>query len=130
MKPIIFLMAAALFSSCSTVSPRDAMQADVDQAAAIIERFEAIPEVIRFMWVVGRIGSWDDLEDDERKGLLLPDEVTFEHLGRLYEFVRYARSRIEETSHYLDSLEEWLDMLTPEHLAFIRSKNGAKGGDC
>jgi SH3 domain-containing YSC84-like protein 1 len=44
MKPIIFLMAAALFSSCSTVSPRDAMQADVDQAAAIIERFEAIPE--------------------------------------------------------------------------------------
>jgi SH3 domain-containing YSC84-like protein 1 len=44
MKSIIFLMAAALFSSCSTVSPRDAMQADVDQAAAIIERFEAIPE--------------------------------------------------------------------------------------
>jgi SH3 domain-containing YSC84-like protein 1 len=44
MKAIICVIAAALFSACSTVSPRDAMQADVDQAAAIIERFEAMPE--------------------------------------------------------------------------------------
>ena len=44
MKAIICVIAAALFSACATVSPRDAMQADVDQAAAIIERFEAIPE--------------------------------------------------------------------------------------
>ena len=44
MKAIICLIAAALFSACATVSPRDAMQVDVDQAAAIIERFEAIPE--------------------------------------------------------------------------------------
>ena len=43
-KAIICLIAAALFSACATVSPRDAMQVDVDQAAAIIERFEAIPE--------------------------------------------------------------------------------------
>jgi len=44
MKTIIWVIAATLFSACSTVSPRDAMQADVDQATAIIERFEAIPE--------------------------------------------------------------------------------------
>ena len=44
LRAIIFLIAATIFSSCATFSPRDAMQADVDQAAAIIERFEAIPE--------------------------------------------------------------------------------------
>ena len=43
-KAIICVIATALFSACATVSPRDAMQADVDQAAAIIERFEAMPE--------------------------------------------------------------------------------------
>lgn len=35
---------SVLFAGCSTVSRHDAMQADVDQAVAIIERFEAIPE--------------------------------------------------------------------------------------
>ena len=44
MKAIICVIAAGLLSACATVSPRDAMQVDVDQAAAIIERFEAIPE--------------------------------------------------------------------------------------
>jgi len=44
MKGIAWVITAMLFSSCSTISPRDAMQADVDQAAAIIDRFEAIPE--------------------------------------------------------------------------------------
>ncbi|HXG52801.1 MAG TPA: YSC84-related protein [candidate division Zixibacteria bacterium] len=44
MRATIFLVVAALFAACATVSPENAMQADVDQAAAIIERFEAIPE--------------------------------------------------------------------------------------
>jgi lipid-binding SYLF domain-containing protein len=44
MKAIICVIAAALLSACSTVSPRDAMQRDVDQSAAIIQRFEEIPE--------------------------------------------------------------------------------------
>lgn len=44
MKAIMGVLAAALLSACSTVSPRDSMQADVDQAAAVIERFEAVPE--------------------------------------------------------------------------------------
>ena len=44
MKAIICVLAAALFSACATVSPRDSMQADVDQASAIIQRFDAIPE--------------------------------------------------------------------------------------
>ena len=45
MRAIIFLIATTLLlSACSTMTPRDTMQADVDQAAAIIERFEAIPE--------------------------------------------------------------------------------------
>jgi SH3 domain-containing YSC84-like protein 1 len=44
MKAIICAIVAVLFSACATVSPRDAMQADVDQAAVIVERFEAIPE--------------------------------------------------------------------------------------
>jgi lipid-binding SYLF domain-containing protein len=39
-----FIAVALLFSACTTVSPENAMQADVEQAAAIIERFEAIPE--------------------------------------------------------------------------------------
>lgn len=43
-RTIIFLIASTLLSACSTMAPRDAMQADVDQAATIIERFEAIPE--------------------------------------------------------------------------------------
>src|SRR5947207_14460640 len=44
MKAIICVIAAALFRACATVSPRDAIQADVNQAVAMIERFEAIPE--------------------------------------------------------------------------------------
>ncbi len=44
MKAIICVIAAALLSACTTVSTGDSMQADIDQAAAIIERFEAIPE--------------------------------------------------------------------------------------
>ncbi len=41
---MVSLLAATLLSACSTLAPDDAMQADVDQAAAIIERFERIPE--------------------------------------------------------------------------------------
>ena len=44
MRAIVFLITATLLTSCATTSPRDAMQADVDQAGAIIERFEEIPE--------------------------------------------------------------------------------------
>ena len=44
MRTIIFLIASTLLSACSTMAPRDAMQADVDQAASIIQHFEAIPE--------------------------------------------------------------------------------------
>ena len=44
MKAIIFVIATALFSACATVSPRDSMQSDIDQATAIVERFEAMPE--------------------------------------------------------------------------------------
>ena len=45
MKIIISVIAAALLSACATqLSTRDSMQADIDQAAAIIERFEAMPE--------------------------------------------------------------------------------------
>jgi lipid-binding SYLF domain-containing protein len=44
MRTIVFLIASTLLSACSTMAPRDAMQADIDQAAAIIEHFEAIPE--------------------------------------------------------------------------------------
>ena len=44
MKTIIFILAATLITGCATVSPYNAMQADVDQAVAIIERFEEIPE--------------------------------------------------------------------------------------
>jgi lipid-binding SYLF domain-containing protein len=44
MKTIICILAVTLFTACASVSPHDAMQADVDQAVAIIERFEEIPE--------------------------------------------------------------------------------------
>ena len=44
MRRSIFGFIAISLTACSTVSPRDAMQSDVDQAAAIIERLEAIPE--------------------------------------------------------------------------------------
>jgi lipid-binding SYLF domain-containing protein len=44
MRTMIFLSALTLLSACATVSPREAMHSDVEQAAAIIERFEAIPE--------------------------------------------------------------------------------------
>ena len=45
MKASIFLIFAALLGACSTIAPgRDGMQGDVDQAVAIIERFDAIPE--------------------------------------------------------------------------------------
>ena len=44
MRAIIFLIAATLLSACSTMTPRETMQADVDQAVVIIDRFEAIPE--------------------------------------------------------------------------------------
>jgi lipid-binding SYLF domain-containing protein len=44
MRSTIFLMAVTLFSGCATTSSRETMEADVERAAAIIERFEAIPE--------------------------------------------------------------------------------------
>ena len=45
MKIIISVIAAALLSACATqLSTRESMQADIDQAAAIIERFGAMPE--------------------------------------------------------------------------------------
>ena len=44
MRTMIFLSVLTLLSACATVSPHDAMHSDVEQAAAIIERFEAIPE--------------------------------------------------------------------------------------
>jgi SH3 domain-containing YSC84-like protein 1 len=44
MKTITILIMAMFMAGCATVSREDAMQADVDQAAAIIEHFDAIPE--------------------------------------------------------------------------------------
>ncbi len=44
MRVFIFLIVATLLSACSTTSPEVAMQQDVDQAAAIIQRFQEIPE--------------------------------------------------------------------------------------
>jgi lipid-binding SYLF domain-containing protein len=39
-RSIIFLIALTSLSACSTLAPEDAMQADVEQAAAVIERFQ------------------------------------------------------------------------------------------
>ena len=44
MKIIILLLSATIFAGCATISPHDAMHQDLDQAVAIIERFEEIPE--------------------------------------------------------------------------------------
>jgi len=44
MRTIFLLLVAGLLSACSTMSSRERMQSDVEQSAAIIERFEAIPE--------------------------------------------------------------------------------------
>src|SRR6476660_4926881 len=44
MRAIIFLIVATLLSACSTTSEEIAMQQDVDQATAIIQRFQEIPE--------------------------------------------------------------------------------------
>ena len=44
MKAFVFLITAILLTSCSTTSPDVAMQQDVDQATAIIQRFQEIPE--------------------------------------------------------------------------------------
>jgi lipid-binding SYLF domain-containing protein len=44
MRSILFLIVVTLFTACATTSSRETMQADVDKAVAIIERFEAIPE--------------------------------------------------------------------------------------
>jgi SH3 domain-containing YSC84-like protein 1 len=44
MRTMFLLLVAGLLSACSTMSSRERMQSDVEQSAAIIERFEAIPE--------------------------------------------------------------------------------------
>ena len=44
MRSIIFLIVASLLTACATTSSRESMEADIDQAVSIIERFEAIPE--------------------------------------------------------------------------------------
>jgi lipid-binding SYLF domain-containing protein len=44
MRAIIFLIVTTLLSACSTTSPEVGMQQDVDQATAIIQRFQEIPE--------------------------------------------------------------------------------------
>lgn len=44
MKTLACILSTVLLAGCATLSPQNAMQSDVDQAAAIIERFDAIPE--------------------------------------------------------------------------------------
>jgi SH3 domain-containing YSC84-like protein 1 len=44
MRSTIFFIVATLLSACSTTSPEVGMQQDVDQATAIIQRFQEIPE--------------------------------------------------------------------------------------
>jgi lipid-binding SYLF domain-containing protein len=44
MKSILIVILALVFTGCATTTHRESMQADVDRAVAIIERFEAIPE--------------------------------------------------------------------------------------
>jgi lipid-binding SYLF domain-containing protein len=44
MRFLVWLLAVIFCSACAATSSRETMQADVDQAAAIIARFEAIPE--------------------------------------------------------------------------------------
>jgi lipid-binding SYLF domain-containing protein len=44
MRAFIFLIVATWLSACSTTSPEVAMQQDVDQATAIIQRFQEMPE--------------------------------------------------------------------------------------
>jgi lipid-binding SYLF domain-containing protein len=44
MRSALLLFVLTLCSACAATSSRETMQGDVDQAAAIIERFEAIPE--------------------------------------------------------------------------------------
>jgi lipid-binding SYLF domain-containing protein len=45
MRAIIFpILAATLLTACASTSNRESMEADIDRAVAIIERFEAIPE--------------------------------------------------------------------------------------
>ncbi len=44
MRSIIFLIVTTLFSACASTSSRESMEVDIERAAAIIERFEAIPE--------------------------------------------------------------------------------------
>lgn len=43
-KTLACILSTVLLAGCATLSPQNAMQSDVDQAAAIIERFDAIPE--------------------------------------------------------------------------------------
>jgi len=43
-KSIMFLLVAILFTACASTSSRESMEADIDRAVGIIERFEAIPE--------------------------------------------------------------------------------------
>lgn len=44
MRAFLFLLVAILFTACASTSSRESMEADVDRAVAIIERFDAIPE--------------------------------------------------------------------------------------
>jgi lipid-binding SYLF domain-containing protein len=44
MRSMALLIGVILLSACATTSSRESMEADIDQAVAIIERFQAIPE--------------------------------------------------------------------------------------
>jgi hypothetical protein len=89
-----------------TAEPEVVKLPTVEDLDSFLEPFRGIPEpALRIAWALQKIGMQDDMAEDERAQYVFP-EVSYEEIGRLYCFLRNARSLMEETTGYLDELEQ------------------------
>jgi hypothetical protein len=85
----------------------------VEELDSFLEPFRGMPEpALRIASALRKIGEQDDLDEDDRAQYVFP-EVSYEEIGRLYYFLRNARSLMSETTDYLDELEHWLWFAEP-----------------
>jgi hypothetical protein len=83
---------------------------DLDKAIRALSGAGSL--LVTLQWRVQRIARGALVDDFPEYALVEGDEIpTFAHIGELYAFALESRSRLEEASRYLDTIEEKLDYL-------------------
>jgi hypothetical protein len=116
----------------STAEPKVVRIPTAEELDELLEPFRGIAGPLAISWALKKIGTQDDMDDEERAHYVFP-EVSYEEIGRLYCFLRNARSLMDEAAEYLNDLEHWLWHAEPlDSVASFRARleqTERKGGD-